>query len=131
MPIWKEHMTCKCNFSCCYKGFFSKSYSFIHGDKHMSPKVSALLCYVVCHFTVPESHFCLSVHRLIIVLFPSLSSYFLPACCCVFLSFICLRPRNKTVYFFFTVSVTVPSVYIFFVSSFLILYFIDNSILLT
>lgn len=72
-----------------------------------------------------------SVHRLILVLFSSLSSYFLPPCCCVFLSFICLRPKNKTVYFFFTVSVTVPSVYFFFVSSFLILYFVDNSILLT
>lgn len=59
MPIWKEHMTCKCNFSCCYKSFFSKSYSFIHGDKHKSPNVSELLCYAVCHFTAPESHLCL------------------------------------------------------------------------
>lgn len=48
----------KCNFSCCYRGYFSKSYSFIHGDKHKRAKVSELLCYAVCHFTVPESHFC-------------------------------------------------------------------------
>jgi hypothetical protein len=48
----------KCNFSCCYKCYFSKSYSFIHGDKHKRAKVSELLFYAVCHFTVPESHFC-------------------------------------------------------------------------
>jgi hypothetical protein len=48
----------KCNFSCCYDDYFSESYSFIHGDKHNRAKVSELLCYAVCHFTVPESHFC-------------------------------------------------------------------------
>ena len=121
----------KCNFSYCYNGFFSKSYSFIHGDKHKTAKVSELLCYAVCHFTVPESHFCHfwppsdSCTLSLVVLFSAVTLLYI---------LVAHLPSSKeqNSLFFLTVSVTVSSVYISpLVSSFHILYFVANSTLLT